>query len=354
MAESPAFCTATGLISLQDDDGQILDGHSISVTFLDYPGIGPGAFLAARYGPRHLRVREHDREALAAFQLCTRLEGIIPALEPAHALAYVTKLAPSLPPSNLLVMNMCGRGDKDIFAVVTTSDWKFNRRSARNLRIEWSGCSVYGEHFCAFVGGKEEGVHAVRHGGRSRLCYLARNLEGAGLKAGADIIELGLPFSDPMADGPAIQRSSQRALRGGQTLHKTLDMVRAFRQTDNDTPVVLMGYYNPIYVYPVPEFLADAVESGIDGLIVVDVPPEADDELCLPALAAGLNFIRLTAPTTTDRRLERVLTNSSGFVYYGPRSLALRERARPIWVRWSAMSHVSRSKHRFRYWWVSV
>ncbi len=135
-------------------------------------------------------------------------------------------------------------------------------------------------------------------------------------RVGASIIELGMPFSDPMADGPAIQRSSQRALRAGQTLKKTLEMVREFRQTDADTPVILMGYYNPIYVYPVDAFLAEAVESGVDGLIVVDVPPEADDEVCAPALEAGLSFIRLTAPTTDDKRLPSVLANTSGFVYY--------------------------------------
>jgi tryptophan synthase alpha chain len=135
-------------------------------------------------------------------------------------------------------------------------------------------------------------------------------------KAGADIIELGMPFSDPMADGPAIQRSSQRALRSGQTMRKTLQMVRSFRETDKETPLILMGYYNPIYVFPVDAFLAEAAEAGVDGLIVVDVPPEADDELCLPALEAGLSFIRLAAPTTTDRRLPRVLANTSGFVYY--------------------------------------
>jgi tryptophan synthase alpha chain len=135
-------------------------------------------------------------------------------------------------------------------------------------------------------------------------------------KAGADIIELGMPFSDPMADGPAIQRASQRALRSGQTMRKTLDMVRAFRKENDTTPIVLMGYYNPIYVFPGDRFLAEAVDAGVDGLIVVDVPPEADDELCLPALNAGLNFIRLTAPTTNDHRLGAVLANTSGFVYY--------------------------------------
>jgi len=134
--------------------------------------------------------------------------------------------------------------------------------------------------------------------------------------AGADIIELGMPFSDPMADGPAIQSSGLRALRGGQTLVKTLDMVRSFRETDNDTPIVLMGYYNPIYSYGSERFLADARGAGVDGLIVVDLPPEEDEELCLPALRSGLNFIRLATPTTDDRRLPKVLANTSGFVYY--------------------------------------
>ncbi len=135
-------------------------------------------------------------------------------------------------------------------------------------------------------------------------------------KAGADVIELGMPFSDPMADGPAIQASSLRALKAGHTMRKTLDLVRAFRETDADTPIVLMGYYNPIYVYPNEAFLDDAAAAGVDGLIVVDVPPEADDELCLPAVARGLNFIRLATPTTDDKRLKTVLKNTSGFLYY--------------------------------------
>jgi tryptophan synthase alpha chain len=135
-------------------------------------------------------------------------------------------------------------------------------------------------------------------------------------KAGADVVELGMPFTDPMADGPAIQMSSQRALKAGQTLKATLDMVRAFRQSDDTTPIVLMGYYNPIYIYGVARFLADAKSVGVDGLIVVDLPPEEDEELCLPALKAGLNFIRLATPTTDDQRLPAVLANTSGFVYY--------------------------------------
>jgi tryptophan synthase alpha chain len=134
--------------------------------------------------------------------------------------------------------------------------------------------------------------------------------------AGADVIELGMPFTDPMADGPAVQASSLRALKAGQTLRKTFDLVRAFRAGDPDTPIVLMGYYNPIYIYGVDRFLADAVSAGVDGLIVVDLPAEEDDELCVPALKAGLNFIRLATPTTDDKRLPAVLANTSGFVYY--------------------------------------
>jgi tryptophan synthase alpha chain len=134
--------------------------------------------------------------------------------------------------------------------------------------------------------------------------------------AGADVIEIGMPFTDPMADGPAIQASSQRALKAGQNMTKTLAMIRSFRAADDTTPIVLMGYYNPIYIYGVEKFLTDAKEAGIDGLIVVDLPPEEDDELCLPALKAGLNFIRLATPTTDDKRLPAVLANTSGFVYY--------------------------------------
>lgn len=134
--------------------------------------------------------------------------------------------------------------------------------------------------------------------------------------AGADIIELGMPFSDPMADGPAVQASSLRALKAGQTMFKTLAMVSGFRKTDDATPIVLMGYYNPIYVFGVDRFIAEAKAAGVDGLIVVDVPPEADNELCAPAVKAGLNFIRLATPTTDDKRLPMVLNNTSGFVYY--------------------------------------
>jgi tryptophan synthase alpha chain len=135
-------------------------------------------------------------------------------------------------------------------------------------------------------------------------------------KAGADIIEIGMPFTDPMADGPAIQAAGLRALKAGTTLKKTLDQVREFRKDDERTPLVLMGYYNPIYIYGVDAFLADAKKAGVDGLIIVDLPPEEDTELCLPAMKAGLNFIRLATPTTDDKRLPAVLANTSGFVYY--------------------------------------
>jgi len=135
-------------------------------------------------------------------------------------------------------------------------------------------------------------------------------------KAGADIIELGMPFTDPMADGPAIQAAGLRALKSGQRMTKTLAMVRELRKEDKDTPIVLMGYYNPIFIYGNQRFLADAKSAGVDGLIVVDLPPEEDEELCLPALKVGLNFIRLATPTTDDKRLPVVLNHTSGFVYY--------------------------------------
>lgn len=145
-----------------------------------------------------------------------------------------------------------------------------------------------------------------------RSLEIVKGLPGAGV----DVIELGLPFTDPMADGPTIQLAGQRALDSGMTLERTFDLARAFRETDQTTPIVLMGYYNPIYSYGVDAFLIAAKNAGIDGLIVVDLPPEEDAELCLPAQAAGLNFIRLATPTTDEKRLPRVVQNTSGFVYY--------------------------------------
>ena len=167
--------------------------------------------------------------------------------------------------------------------------------------------------------------HCRAHGRAALITFItagdpdhATSLEIARLlpKAGADIIELGMPFTDPMADGPAIQAAGLRALKAGETLRRTLSLVRSFREGDVETPVILMGYYNPIYVYGVDRFLADAKSAGVDGLIVVDLPPEEDDELCRPALKAGLAFIRLATPTTDDKRIPAVLANTSGFVYY--------------------------------------
>ena len=155
--------------------------------------------------------------------------------------------------------------------------------------------------------------------------------------AGADVVELGMPFTDPMADGPAIQAAGLRALKAGQTMKRTLALVREFRSEDAVTPLVLMGYYNPIYIYGVDKFLADAKSAGVDGLIIVDLPPEEDTELCVPALKAGLNFIRLATPTTDDKRLPAVLANTSGFVYYvsiagitGARAIARELNARGV------------------------
>jgi tryptophan synthase alpha chain len=164
------------------------------------------------------------------------------------------------------------------------------------------------------AGGKKAFVAYIMGGDpdHATSLELMKGLPGAGV----DVIELGMPFTDPMADGPTIQLAGQRALEGGQTLQKTLDMVAEFRRTDPATPVVMMGYYNPIYSRGVGRFLADARAAGVDGLIVVDLPPEEDDELCVPAQQAGLNFIRLATPTTDAKRLPRVLQNTSGFVYY--------------------------------------
>jgi tryptophan synthase alpha chain len=178
---------------------------------------------------------------------------------------------------------------------------------ARPSRIE--------ARFAALKSARRKGFVAFVTAGDPDLATSEAILRGLPA-AGADIVELGMPFTDPMADGPAIQASSLRALAAGQTMTATLDMVRRFRAGDDATPVVLMGYYNPIYSYGNQRFLADAREAGVDGLIVVDLPPEEDEELCLPALEAGLAFIRLATPTTDDERLPRVLANTSGFVYY--------------------------------------
>src|ERR1700722_3674608 len=169
--------------------------------------------------------------------------------------------------------------------------------------------------FAALKARKQSGFVAFVTAGDPDFGTCAKILEGLP-KAGVDIIELGVPFSDPMADGPAIQLANLRAFKAGSTLRKVLDLVRGFRKTNAETPLVLMGYYNPIYVYGVDKFLRDAREAGVDGLIVVDLPPEEDAELCEPALRAGLNFIRFVTPTTDAERLPAVLKNASGFLYY--------------------------------------
>ena len=172
-----------------------------------------------------------------------------------------------------------------------------------------------GRRFASLAAERRAGLIAFITAGDPDIAVSSQIL--AGLPgAGADLIELGMPFTDPMADGPAIQASSVRALRSGMRLTKVLDIVAAFRRQDDETPIVLMGYYNPIYIYGVAKFLVDAKAAGVDGLIIVDLPPEEDDELCLPAMKAGLNFIRLATPTTDDKRLPAVLANTSGFVYY--------------------------------------
>ena len=292
---------------LMDDDGQILEGHSISAG-LDYPGVGPEHSWLKDNG-RVTYISATDKDALNAFQLCSKLEGIIPALEPAHALAGVLTLAPTLPRDHLMVMNMCGprrqghlhrrRSPRRPLSAMTMSpaSGRLERTFASLKAIDRAALVTF-----VTAGDPDQETSA----------QLLAALPGAG----ADIIELGMPFTDPMADGPVIQAAGLRALKAGQTLARTLAMVRSFRAGDAATPLILMGYYNPIYVYGVDRFVRDAVAAGVDGLIVVDLPPEEDAELCLPALAAGLNFIRLATPTTDDARLPAVLENTSGFVYY--------------------------------------
>lgn len=171
------------------------------------------------------------------------------------------------------------------------------------------------QRFAALKGAGRAGLITYLTCGDPDLQSFARILEGLP-QAGADLIEIGMPFSDPMADGPAIQAAGLRALKAGTSLRAVLDSIRAFRAKDDATPIILMGYYNPIYRYGVPRFLEDAKASGVDGLIIVDLPPEHDEELCLPAQQAGIDFIRLATPTTDDRRLPKVLAHTSGFIYY--------------------------------------
>ena len=286
---------------LMDDDGQIQDAHSISAG-LDYPGIGPEHSWLHETG-RVTYLSATDDEALAAFQLLSRLEGIIPG-------------------AGAGACHRQGDGAR-AEAAEGSSD------GGQSLRPRRQGHAASG----GYLAGEEEVTTRIdarfaelkKQGRSAFITFLmagdpdpATSLDiiKALPKAGADIIEIGMPFTDPMADGPAIQAAGLRALKAGMTLKKTLAMVREFRKGDNATPLVLMGYYNPIYIYGVDKFLVDAKSAGVDGLIIVDLPPEEDTELCLPAMKAGLNFIRLATPTTDDKRLPAVLANTSGFVYY--------------------------------------
>ena len=286
---------------LQDDDGQIIEAHSISAG-LDYPGIGPEHAWLADTG-RVNYVSATDKEALEAFQLCCRLEGIIPALEPAHALAHVMKIAPELPADHLLVMNMCGRGDKDVFTVAERpGSGRCERRPPRAPRF-----AELAQRRAA-PGWSPMSRPAIPISRPSR--EIALGLPAAG----ADVIELGMPFTDPMADGPAIQVAGQRALKAGMTLRKTLAAgARLPRAGDDDDADRADGLLQPdLQLRQRGASWRTRSEAGVDGLIIVDLPPEEDDELCLPALEAGLNWIRLATPTTDDARLPAVLDEHLG------------------------------------------
>ncbi len=242
---------------LMNEDGQIQDAHSISAG-LDYPGIGPEHSWLHEVG-RVKYLSATDDEALAAFQLLSRLEGIIPALEPAHAIAKVMELAPARAKDHLMVVNLSGRGDKDVPQVGDISEGEedeLTRIDARFAQLKKEGRSAF--------------VTFLMAGDPDPATSLA--IIKAMPKAGADMIEIGMPFTDPMADGPSIQAAGLRALKAGMTLKKTLELVRGFRAGDDATPVVLMGYYNPIYIYGVDKFLTDAKSAGVDGLIIVDLP----------------------------------------------------------------------------------
>ena len=316
---------------LMDDDGQIKEAHSISAG-LDYPGIGPEHSWLNDVG-RVTFLSATDDEALNAFQLLSKLEGIIPALEPAHAIAKVLDLAPRKPKDHLMVVNLSGRGDKDLAAVAEHLGGKSDEENRILLFFLWLETKEWvqfvGSFVLVMIGTVNVRMAAMRERKVSDAMTTRIDRRFAALKqerraalvtfvmagdpdpdtalaivkalpaAGADVIELGMPFTDPMADGPAIQAAGLRALKAGQTLKKTLDLVRAFRAGDDATPIVLMGYYNPIYIYGVERFLADAKAAGVDGLIVVDLPPEEDDG-AVPAGAQG--GPQLHPPRDADHR----------------------------------------------------
>ncbi len=284
---------------LQDSDGQVLEAHSISAG-LDYPGVGPEHSWLKDIG----RVKYYsvtDKEALDAFMLLSKLEGIIPALESAHAIAHVAKIA-----------RTDDQGPDHRHLPVGA------RRQGRLLGRQCPGREIVSRLAATFVRLKKEGraafVPFITAGDpdmETSFAILEKLPE-----AGADIIELGMPFTDPMADGPAVQASSVRALKAGTTLVKVLEMVKKFRSADKDTPIVLMGYYNPIHAYGTARFARDVAGAGVDGLIVVDLPLEEDEVLRVPAQAQGVDLVRFVTPTTDDARLKRIVAEASGYLYY--------------------------------------
>ena len=284
---------------LQDDDGQIIEAHSISAG-LDYPGIGPEHSWLHDIG-RVEYVSATDQEALAAFQLCTRTEGIIPALEPAHALAHVDQAGaddgsrPDHPDEPLRP------GRQGHFRCRPTP----RRQAVSRISAKFADLKRQGR------GALIPFLEAWDPDQATSMALLRGMPE-----AGADLIEIGMPFTDPMADGPIIQAAGKRGLAAGVKVAHVLTMVREFRAADEKTPIVLMGYLNPILSYGPERFCADAARAGVDGLIIVDLPTEEADLLLPYSNAKGLDFIRLIAPTTDDKRLPHVLNGSSGFVYY--------------------------------------
>ena len=300
---------------LQNADGQILEGHSISAG-LDYPGVGPEHSWLKDSG-RVTYVADHRQGGAGGLPALHQDRGHHPGAG-AGARAGVRGQARADAAQ--------GQSAGHEHVRPRRQGHLRRRRPPRHEDVAATICRLGKRSRHDSQSRIDRRFAALKAEGRKALVTFvtagdpdyttAKNILFGLPAAGADIIELGMPFSDPMADGPAVQASSLRALKAGHTMQRTLDLVHAFRVQDQDTPIVLMGYYNPIYIYPRERFLDEAVAAGVDGLIIVDVPPEADEELCLPAIERGLNFIRLATPTTDAKRLPAVLANTSGFLYY--------------------------------------
>ena len=270
---------------LQDEHGQVRDAYAIAAG-LDYPGVGPEhAWLHDTGRARYVTVT--DEEAVEAFVALSRQEGIIPALESAHAVAHAMKTAPAMAKDRIVIINLSGRGDKDAETIAETQGGKgiMGRIEERFKALKKEGRKA----FVAYLTAGDPDLETTAR--------LIPALEAAGV----DILEIGVPFSDPTADGPVIQAASQRALKKGATLEKILAMIAALRRT-SEIPIVLFGYYNPILSYGPERFAADAAAAGVDGILVVDLPPEEADELRRYTDPAGLAFITLIAPTTDPAR----------------------------------------------------